>query len=126
MAKQGLLLIDHGSKKPESNSQLLAVCTLVQLHCPHVIVAGAHMELAEPSIHEQIDALATLGVTFLTVVPYFLAPGRHAGEDIPRLVQAAAQSHPQMHVGIGECLGVDDLLAQLVLKRAEAAGLKLG
>jgi sirohydrochlorin ferrochelatase len=120
----GLLLIDHGSSKPESNMQLLTVCKLVQTHCPHVVVAGAHMELAEPSIPQQIDAFAALGVTELTVVPYFLAPGRHAREDIPRLVKDAACKHAQLRVHMAECLGVDDLLAQLVLKRAEDAGLK--
>jgi sirohydrochlorin ferrochelatase len=121
-----LLLIDHGSSKPASNRQLLDVCALVQSHCPGVIVVGAHMELAEPSIAQQVDALAAQGVTELVVVPYFLAPGRHAREDIPHLVQHAAKPYSQLRVNMGECLGVDDLIAQLVLKRALAAGLKLG
>jgi sirohydrochlorin ferrochelatase len=124
--KQGLLLIDHGSSKSASNAQLLDICALVQKHCPDIAVAGAHMELAEPSIRQQVDAFAALGVTELTVVPYFLAPGRHAREDIPRLVGEAVNAYPQMRVNLGECLGVDDLLAQLVLRRARAAGLKLG
>lgn len=123
---QGLLLIDHGSTKAESNAQLLALCALVQLQCPDVVVAGAHMELSEPSIERQIEVFATQGVTEMTVIPYFLAPGRHAREDIPRLVEAATRAHPQLRVRVGECLGVDDLLAQLVIKRAQAAGLKLG
>lgn len=122
----GLLLIDHGSTKPESNHQLMAVCALVQTHCPDVMVAGAHMELCEPSVAQQVRALVDRGVTELTVIPYFLAPGRHAREDIPRLVREAGQSHPQLRVHMGECLGVDDLLAQLVLKRARAAGLNSG
>lgn len=122
---QGLLLVDHGSTKAESNAQLLSLCELLQSYCPGVVVAGAHMELATPSVSEQVSALAARGVVELTVVPYFLAPGRHAREDIPRLLQEAVVSHPQIQVHVGECLGIDDLLAQLVLKRARAAGLKL-
>lgn len=123
---QGLLLVDHGSTRAESNAQLLSLCELLQSHCPDIVVAGAHMEIAPPFVGEQVDALAAQGVRELTVVPYFLAPGRHASEDVPRLVQEAVAKHPHIQVHVGECLGIDDLLAQLVLKRARAAGLKLG
>lgn len=118
--------MDHGSRRAESNEQLDVVVDLVRgLVGEAVKVAGAHLELAEPTIPEQIAALANAGVTELVVVPYMLAPGRHAVSDIPRLANEAALAHPQMSVRVGECLGVDDLMAQLAIRRAVAAGLKI-
>lgn len=119
-------MVDHGSRRTESNEQLDVVVDLVKrLVGDKVLVLGAHLELAEPSIGEQVRAAAEAGVTELVVVPYMLAPGRHAVSDIPRLANEAAVAHPQMAVSIGECLGVDDLVAQLAIRRAIAAGLKV-
>lgn len=120
----GLLLVDHGSRRPESNRQLHHVADLVQQALGNVVpVRGAHMEIASPTIAEQVAALVAAGVTELTVVPYFLAPGRHATTDIPRLTQEAAAPFPLLRVRLAECLGVDDLLVQLVIRRAEQAGM---
>lgn len=120
------MLVDHGSRRAESNEQLDVVVELVRgLVGEAVKVAGAHLEIATPTIAEQVAALANAGVTELVVVPYMLAPGRHAVSDIPRLANEAALAHPQMSVRVGECLGVDDLMAQLAIRRAVAAGLKL-
>ncbi len=55
------------------------------------------------------------------MVPYFLAPGRHASEDIPSLVAEAAAGFAQVTWRISPCLGPDDVLAQLVVTRAEVA-----
>lgn len=123
---QGLLLVDHGSRRSESNEQLSVVVDLVRsLVGEKVAVAGAHLELAAPTIAEQVDALVAAGVTELVVVPYMLAPGRHAVADIPRIATEAAAAHPQVTVRVGECLGVDDLIAQLAIRRAVAAGLRV-
>ena len=51
------------------------------------------------------------------MVPYFLAAGRHASEDIPRLVQDAARPH-DVRVSVAEPLGVHSLLAELVIERS--------
>lgn len=122
---QGLLLVDHGSRRTESNEQLDVVVGIVQRLVGEAIsVAGAHMEVATPTIGQQVDMLAARGVTDLVVVPYMLAPGRHAASDIPRLATEAAAAHGHLRVRVGQCLGVDDLLAQLVVRRAMEAGLQ--
>lgn len=124
---QGLLLVDHGSRRAESNEQLDVVVSRVQrLVGDSVLVKGAHMELAAPNIADQVAVLVASGVTELVVVPYMLAPGRHAVADIPRLANEAATAHPRVTVRVAECLGVDDLLAQLTIRRAVEAGLKVG
>lgn len=124
---QGLLLVDHGSRRAESNEQLdIVVFRVRQLLGPGVLVAGAHMEIATPNIEQQVAHMAASGVTDLVVMPYMLAPGRHAAADIPRLASEAARSCPQLTVRVAECLGVDDVLAQLAIRRAVEAGLRVG
>lgn len=123
MHARALLLVDHGSRVPAANAQLAELARLVQLEAardgdPDLLVQHAHMELGAPSIDDAIDALAARGVRELVLVPYFLAPGRHATEDIPRLAHEAAARHPELRVHIAECLGVHELLAKLVLVRA--------
>lgn len=84
----GVLLIDHGSKSPAANERLNAVAD--RYRATHGgIVTIAHMELAEPSIRDGIQVLLDANVDEILCQPYFLSPGRHVREDIPRLVQEA-------------------------------------
>ncbi len=124
---QALLLVDHGSRRHESNTQLASIAALVQQRLgERVSVAYAHMELAEPSISSAIEHLARGGASSIIVVPYFLAPGRHAYEDIPRLASEAAARWRGVRVKVSQELGIDETLADLVIRRAIAAGLAPG
>jgi len=124
-SERAILLVDHGSRSSKANAQLQQVASLVQRHAPGIAIAWAHMELGSPTIEQAMADLAQAGVRDVVVVPYMLAPGRHATEDVPRLVRAAARAQGGLTVRVSECLGVDDLLAQLVVERAKAAGLGL-
>ena len=113
-----LLLIDHGSRVAAANEQLVAITKLVEARAPAgTIVEHAHMELAEPSIENAVAVCAAKGATHLIAVPYMLAPGRHATEDIPRLVAAACAVH-DLTCHVGQALGIHPLLAEVVLHRA--------
>lgn len=114
---RAILLVDHGSRLAAANAQLAETARLVERRVPGFVVAHAHMELGVPSIADAVAGLARRGVTDLVVVPYFLASGRHAGEDVPRLARAAAERHG-IAVRIAEPLGVHELLAELVVIRA--------
>lgn len=82
---------------------------------------AAHMELASPSIPAGVLACARDGAEEIVVVPCFLAPGRHAKEDVPRLVEEAVKSAaPGIAWKVTEPLGAHPLLAELVLLRADS------
>lgn len=117
-----LLLVDHGSRRAEANALLAQIAALVAARRPSLIVEIAHMELAPPTVDEAFDACVSRGATEVVVMPYFLARGRHATEDIPALARAAAARHPHVALRIAEPLGVHALLAELVLARADDAG----
>lgn len=97
--ESAVLLVAHGSRVPESNAEIerLAV-QLAQRLAPGRAVSHAFLELTEPSIPEGIDALVRGGAKRIVVIPYFLSAGRHVGEDIPHLVQAARARHPGLSI----------------------------
>src|SRR5262245_61373246 len=90
----GVILVDHGSRREESNALLLEVVQHFAEATQLPIVEPAHMELAEPSIATAFDRCVDQGATMVVVYPYFLLPGRHWDQDIPRLAAAAARQHP--------------------------------
>lgn len=120
--KPAILLVDHGSRRPEANAQLEALGEQVQARVGERFVTIAHMELAEPSIADGIAACVDAGATEIVVHPFFLGPGNHTAQDIPRLVAEAAAQHPGVRAFVGPPLGLDDKLVDLVLERIDQAG----
>jgi len=119
---KAILLVDHGSRLREANEMLAEVATLVSEESPEYHVEYSHMELAEPTIGQGFAACVKAGAQEITVHPYMLSPGRHATQDIPRLVQEAAGRHPGVSYHVTEPLGLHALLAKVVLERVREAG----
>lgn len=118
---RAFLLVDHGSRAAEANESLGEVVALVQSRVGEgIVVLGAHMELASPSVAEGVAEAVKAGAKEIVVVPYFLAPGRHSRKDIPALVSEASAAHPSVLFVVAEPLGPHPLLAELVLLRAGA------
>ena len=92
--RTAILIVDHGSRRGESNDMLLEVAVRFAAVSEHTIVEPAHMELAEPTIAQAFAKCVERGATRVVVFPYFLSPGRHWTEDIPALVRTAATQFP--------------------------------
>ena len=116
--KTALLLIDHGSRSDVANRTLDDFSELLERMRPDLIVRHAHMELAEPTIEQGVDACVRAGATEVVAHPYMLAPGRHATRDIPAMVSAVAARHPSVRVRVTEPLGLHEKIGQVVLERA--------
>ena len=82
------------------------------------IVEPAHMEIAEPSIATAYGRCAERGAQRIVVIPFFLGPGKHWTQDIPRLTADASCNFPQTTYHVSPTLGVDDLILDLLAKRA--------
>ena len=116
---RAILLIDHGSVKPEANHMLDCVANMLQsMVGPDVVVRAAHMELAEPLIPKGVDACVEAGATDLVVFPYMLSPGKHSTRDIPRIVAEATGKYPGLQVRVTPAFGVHAKLAEVIAERA--------
>ena len=113
----GVIIVDHGSRRRESNEMLLDVVALFERLSDWTIVEPAHMEIAEPSIAAAFDRCVERGATTVVVHPYFLLPGKHWHEDIPHLTEEAARKHPDVKHLVTAPLGMHDLMAQIMDQR---------
>ena len=117
----GIILVDHGSMRPEANDLLLEVTEMFRRDTGAAIVEPAHMELAAPSIAQAVQSCVDRGATRVIIHPYFLAPGRHSTSDIPRLVEEAAREAGGVPFTVTEPLGLDSRIGEVVLQRIETA-----
>src|SRR3954447_21775448 len=115
----GVILVDHGSRRDESNAMLLEVVQDFVRPTGMPIVEPAHMELAEPSIATAFERCAARGATTIVVYPYFLLPGRHWHDDIPRLAAAAAKNYPGVRYLVTAPFGLHPLMAEVMRQRIE-------
>lgn len=113
-ADSAVIIVDHGSRLRESNDQLLAVVEEYRRRWPGRVVEPAHMELAEPTIAQAFNRCVEQGARSVVVVPYFLAPGRHWTEDIPRLAAEAAAPYPQVRHVVAPPLGLHPLMLDVI------------
>jgi sirohydrochlorin ferrochelatase len=116
----GIIIVDHGSRRSQSNQMLEEVARLFaeRFAQKYDIVEPAHMELAEPSIATAYAACVRRGATRVVVCPFFLGPGKHWTQDIPRLTAEASLNFPATKFHVAQTLGIDDLILDLLDKRA--------
>eukprot|EP00850_Spirogloea_muscicola_P018096 SM000162S02374 [mRNA] locus=s162:176625:177973:- [translate_table: standard] len=115
----GVVVVDHGSRREESNHLLYAFVELYKEQSGRHLVEPAHMELAEPSIAQAFDRCVEQGARCVVVSPYFLSPGRHWSQDIPALTAEAASKHPGIGFLVTAPIGVHRLVAQVLEERIE-------
>ena len=114
--KRGVILFAHGSRDPLWRVPIEAVRDNVealglQARC-------AYLELSTPDLHTAVADLATLGAGHVTIVPMFLGTGRHAREDLPRLVAELRARHPSLSITVQPAIGEDPRVTALMAQIA--------
>lgn len=116
---EAILVLAHGSRDPLWHLPVQAVAERIRARAPQTAVACAYLELSTPHFAAAVDDLVAAGAGRITVLPLFFGLGRHAREDLPHLLDAARQRHPQVALlalpAAGEHPAVLDLLADLAL-----------
>lgn len=115
--KKSLLVVAHGSRRQASNDEVRALTERVRAVANERFAAieCAFLELAEPSIPDGLERLIDNGASQVTVLPYFLAAGRHVTEDIPEAVATTQASHPDVHIEVAPYLGTSEAMPELLL-----------
>ena len=115
----GVIVVDHGSRRAESNAMLMEIAEWFQQQSDYEIVEPAHMELAEPSIATAFDRCVRRGAGRIVVFPYFLLPGRHWQQDIPELTAKAAERHHGIPFLVTAPFGRHPLMLEIMHARIE-------
>ena len=74
--KRGLLLIDRGSRQREASEELEAICAGIMDKGDYVFVDFCFLEVEPPYIDDGISKCLKADIDSLTIVPYFLYPGK--------------------------------------------------
>lgn len=115
----GIIIVDHGSRRTESNQMLHRAADRFAASSSYRIVEPAHMELAEPSIAEAVRRCVIRGAKRIIIFPYFLSPGRHWTEDIPALARAAVQEYPGLEWLVTAPFGLHPDMNSIISDRIE-------
>ncbi len=120
-----IILFAHGSRDPLWHQPIQAVAERIGQRSPDTVVRCAYLELTEPDLPHVANTLVAQGATHLCVVPMFLGVGRHAREDLPKLITALKVAHPSIDItcqpAVGEQAALLDLLADIALGQASNA-----
>lgn len=115
-----IILFAHGSRDPLWHKPIQAIEQRIIQRAPGTLVRCAYLELTEPDLPTVANTLIQEGATSLCVVPMFLGVGRHAREDLPKMIDLLQTEYPSVHITcqptIGEQPRLLDLLAELALQ----------
>ena len=74
--KRGLLLIDRGSREREASEELEVICAGVKAKGDYTFTDYCFLEVEPPFIEDGIQKSLKQDIESLTIVPYFLYPGK--------------------------------------------------
>ena len=117
---RGIILFGHGSRDPQWRRPIEAVAARLAAKGAALAVRCAYLELDQPDLATAAEQLMSQGVAELTIVPMFLGTGKHARDDLPRLVEGLRIAHPNVQWTLQQPVGEDprvlDLLTQIALE----------
>ena len=112
-----LLVMVHGSPKPESNADMFRVVERLRATQEFSQIAVGFMECNEPDIPTAIDSLVSDGAKSIIAVPYFLHAGTHVADDLPTLLEEAQEKHTGVAFSLGDYLGREPLISEVLRAR---------
>ena len=119
---KSLLIVAHGSRRAQSNREVLALAKHITDQTDHAFgyVAAAFLEIASPSIPQGLENCVGAGATEVVIFPYFLAAGRHVVDDIPAEVAGIAEKYPDIRFTVAAHLGMSRQIPQLIVESTHA------
>jgi sirohydrochlorin ferrochelatase len=121
MPQPALLLIAHGSRRPEANADLDLLAADLRARGGYLIVQPSYLELCEPGIVAGGETCVAAGAATVVMLPYFLSPGRHVVEDLAAARDELGRRHPAVRFVLADPLGRHPLMQQVVAERAQEA-----
>jgi sirohydrochlorin ferrochelatase len=114
-----LVVFAHGSKVAAANQAIRDVAARVEARSGYITTA-AFLEIAEPDLPRAVETLLERGASRIVVLPYFLAPGRHAERDLPRIIEHLRGIHKEVRIETAANLDGHPALVGILLDRAAA------
>ena len=120
--KRALLIL--GVESPENGREVERIAGVVRGRIGYDLVEAICLK-SGASLAEGIAAALVQGVTQVVVVPYALSLGAQALEAIRQGIAEARRTAPGVEVVVGEAVGMDDRIPDIICDRARAAEVRM-
>lgn len=114
---KAVLFVGHGSRRKKSNEQFIQFANAVGNDCNASLFRFAFLELAAPSILDEIKVCVEKGADKIVVFPLLLLTAGHAKVDIPNEVTKGRELFPEVSFLIEKPLGIQEVLISILEKR---------
>ena len=117
--KRGLLLIDRGSKEREASEELEVICREVKKKGGYAFAEYCFLEVTLPYIDDGIKKCLKSDIDSLTIVPYFLYPGKKVKAAVTEAMKY--QSGTNVKFLVTKPMSMHMTLVKLVQSRIKSA-----
>ena len=114
MSETAILLFAHGARDPDWAQPFRLIQRELQRARPQTQVALAFQDFMQPTLAEAAAQLVAKGAKRAVLVPLFMAQGGHLKQDLPRLVAALREQHPQLEVRVLDAIGDSPEILQAI------------
>lgn len=122
MDNVGLILVGHGSRRPQHKESLEKLAEIIRARSKFKIVETAFMMINKPTIQETVKLMAQRGVRRVVLIPVFMAAGSHTTEDIPKILGLKQDERITWKEGLeivyGDPIGPDWRMAEIIEEKA--------
>jgi len=117
--KRGVLLIDRGSREKEVKEELDFICKKVKEKGNYVFSNYCFLEVIPPFIEEGVKKCLQHEIESLTIVPYFLYPGKKVKAAVNDAIKL--QSETKVKFVISKPMSMHKTMSELVENRVKSA-----
>ena len=117
--KRGLLLIDRGSKEREASEELETICKEIKKKGDYAFAEYCFLEVTPPYIEDGIKKCLKSDIDSLTIVPYFLYPGKKVKAAVTEVMKY--QTATNVKFLITKPMSMHMTLVKLVENRIQSA-----
>lgn len=118
--QQALILFAHGARDPEWAAPLRRVQAAIRAARPEARVELAFLEFMTPDLEGCVTGLVADGIGRIVVLPMFIAQGGHLKRDVPLLIAALRERHPELVVELAPAVGETESVVQAMAGAALA------
>ncbi len=116
---EGLLIVGHGSLRPNSATGMQRVATWIRERAPNFAIEAGFLNFGEPNVSDSASALAKKGVRRIFVQPYFLTTGQYVKQELPRQIKDLRDICPDLNFRLGPVLGEHSSVPGLLYSQLE-------
>ena len=111
-----VVLIGHGSSDKNAHDAFVYAANAIRPYYRYV--EFCFLELDRPNIEDGIGRAVARNPQVILIVPYFLHKGAHIKRDVIKDLDAALDKHNFKNAFMGQHLGVDEKLVDIIIERA--------